>query len=80
MTSCVATLKVFTAPRVHEVNSATEMAYPAVAAEKVDAVIAFSLEQAACDELQLKTEQRKALSDNFIICTFVLTLYIVSWL
>ena len=38
------------------------MAYPAVAAEKVDARIAFSLEQTGCDELQLKTEQRKALS------------------
>ena len=41
------------------------MAYhkqPAVAVEKVDAAIAFSLEQTSCDELQLKTEQRKALS------------------
>ena len=72
--------KCLTAPRVHVVNSTTEMAYPAVAAEKVDAAIAFSLDQAACDELQLKTEQRKALSVIFIICTFVLTLYIVSWL
>ena len=75
MTSCVAMLcKCLTVPRVHEVNSASEMAYPAVAAEKVDAAIAFSLEQAGCDELQLKTEQRKVLSDIFIICTFVLTL------
>ena len=34
----------------HEVNSATERAYtyPAVALEKVDAAIAFSLEQAEC--------------------------------
>ena len=41
------------------------MAYhkqPAVAAEKVDAAIVFSLEQTRCNELQLKTEQRKALS------------------
>ena len=35
---------------------------PVVAAEKVDAAIGFSLEQTGCDELQLKTEQRKALS------------------
>ena len=38
------------------------MAQPAVAAEKLDAAIAFSLEQTGCDELQLKIEQRKALS------------------
>ena len=68
---CGHACKCLTVPRVHEVNSASEMAYPAVAAEKVDAAIAFSLEQA---ELQLKTEQPKALSDIFIIYTFVLTL------
>ena len=55
---CGHACKCLTAARVHEVNSATEMAYPAFAAEKVDAVIAFSLEQAGCDELQLKTEQQ----------------------
>ena len=37
-----------------------KMAYLGVAAEKVDAAIAFSLEQTGCDELQLKIEQWNA--------------------
>ena len=35
---------------------------PAVAAEKVHAAIAFSLNKSWCDEWQLKTQQRKALN------------------